>query len=141
VIAGNGKHGRRKAVALPPDLSKEGQLGQRRLFHNNIIWILFYAFLWFITIELKQIFHSLLCYFWGQHCGWTVANIFGKDFFVFHPFPLPSSFLLTPSSIDVPASLVLHSTWLAVLPLGSVAITSDCCLFQHQITSDFYIAV
>jgi len=29
----------------------------------------------------------------------------------------------------------------AVLPLGSVTLTSDCCLFQHQITSDFYIAV
>ena len=32
--------------------------------------------------------------------------------------------------------------WLQpVLPRGSVALTSDCCLFQHQITSDFYIAV
>jgi len=58
VTAGSGKQGRQKAVALPPDLSKEGQLGQRRLFHNSVIGIL-----WFITIELKQIFYSALYYF------------------------------------------------------------------------------
>ena len=29
----------------------------------------------------------------------------------------------------------------SVLPLGSVLLTSDCCLFQHQITSDFYVTV
>jgi len=29
----------------------------------------------------------------------------------------------------------------SVLPLGSVSLTSDCCLFQHQITSDFYVTV
>jgi len=28
-----------------------------------------------------------------------------------------------------------------VLPLGSVSLTSDCCLFQHQITSNFYATV
>jgi len=26
-------------------------------------------------------------------------------------------------------------------PLGSVSLTSDCCLFQHQITSNFYATV
>jgi len=58
VTAGSGKQGRRNAVALPPYLSKEGQLGQTRLFHNSII-----GNLWFITIELKQIFYSVLYYF------------------------------------------------------------------------------
>ena len=29
----------------------------------------------------------------------------------------------------------------AVLPLGSVSLTSDCCLLQHQITSDLYVGV
>jgi len=28
-----------------------------------------------------------------------------------------------------------------LLPLGSVWLTSNCCLFQHQIISDFYITV
>ena len=37
VTADNGKQGRRRAVALPPDLSKEGQQGQRCLFHDSII--------------------------------------------------------------------------------------------------------
>jgi len=37
MTADNGKEGRRRAAALPPDLSNEGQLGQRCLFHNNII--------------------------------------------------------------------------------------------------------
>ena len=100
VTADSGKQGRRKALALPPDLSKEGQRGQRRLVHGSIIGIL-----WFIAIELKQIFYSFLYYFWGQHCCWTVASTIGNDFFVFHKFPLPSTFLLTPSAIDVPASL------------------------------------
>jgi len=49
----------REAIApLDPPL----QLGKRRLFHNNIIGIF-----WFITIESKQIFYSLLYYFCGQH--------------------------------------------------------------------------
>jgi len=37
VTADSGKQGRRRAVALPPDLSKEGQWEQRCLFHNSII--------------------------------------------------------------------------------------------------------
>jgi len=28
-----------------------------------------------------------------------------------------------------------------VLPLGSLSSISDCCLFQHQILSDFYVTV
>jgi len=58
VTADSGKQGRRKAVALPSDLSKERQRGQRRIFYNSIIGIS-----WFITIELKQIFHSFFYYF------------------------------------------------------------------------------
>jgi len=41
-----------------PSLDPHLQLGQRRLFHNSIIGIL-----WLITIDLKQIFYSLLHYF------------------------------------------------------------------------------
>jgi len=37
MTANNGKQGRRRAVALTPDLSKEGQRGQRYLFHNSTI--------------------------------------------------------------------------------------------------------
>jgi len=35
MTADNSKQGRRRAVALPLDLSKEGQWGQRYLFHNS----------------------------------------------------------------------------------------------------------
>jgi len=106
VTADSGKQGCRKAVALPPDLSKEGQRGQRgqrRLVHNSIIGIL-----WFIAIELKQIFYSFIYYFWGQHCCWTVASIIGKDFLFFINFHCPQLFYCPPSPIDVPASL--HNT-------------------------------
>jgi len=125
VTADSGKQGRRKAVALLPDLSKVGQQGQRRLFHNSIIGIF-----WFMTTELKQIFYRFLYYFWGQHCCWTVASIIGYDFYVFHKFPLPSTFLLPLSPIDVPASLVSllfhlcdHFSIFAILPLPYFSIT------------------
>jgi len=40
------------------------------------------------------------------------------------------------------ATLLLTTVWYQpVLPLGSVLLTSDCCLFQHQITSNFYVTV
>ena len=40
------------------------------------------------------------------------------------------------------ATLLLTAVWYqSVLPLGSVLLTSDCCLFQHQITSIFYVTV
>jgi len=63
--------------------------------------------LWFINIELKQIFYKFFYYFWGQHFWWTVASINGNNFFVFRKFPLPSTFYCLPSSTDVLASLML----------------------------------
>jgi len=58
LTADSGKQGRQKAMALSPDLSKERQRGQGRLFHNSVIGIL-----WFITIEFKQIFYTFIYYF------------------------------------------------------------------------------
>jgi len=83
-----------------------------------------------MTTELKQIFYRFLYYFWGQHCCWTVASIIGYDFYAFHKFPLPSTFLLPLSPIDVPASLVSllfhlcdHFSIFAILPLPYFSIT------------------
>jgi len=56
--------------------------------------------------RIETNFYSLFFYFWGQHCCWTVAGKVGNDFFVFHKYPLPSTFLLPPPCpTDVPASL------------------------------------
>jgi len=73
---------------LCPDHSKEEQRGRRSLFHNSII-----GKFWFIKIDLKQISYSFFYYFWSQYFCWRVASIIGNDIFVWHKFPLTSTFL------------------------------------------------
>jgi len=66
--------------------------------------------------KFRIVFDNFCCYFWGQHCWRTETNIIiGKDFFVFHKFPLHLTFLVPPpfccSSVLVcPLSSCTHNS-------------------------------
>jgi len=60
------------------------------------------SFLWFIEIELKQIFYTFFYYSLGQHCCLTVASIIGNYHFLFFmSFHCPQHFYFPPCLTDV----------------------------------------
>jgi len=79
----------------------------------------------------------------SSHAIASLCSHFGSILTV--PLPRRALVGLPPkqSSKPLPVETLLPSCkiWSRLFPLGSVSLTSDCCLFHYQITSDFFIKV